>query len=324
VKRREFIVGLGGAAAWPLAARAQRSTVPVIGFFSSQTQGAAEAFTADFRKGLNGTGYVEGHNVNIEYRFADDDAERLATIAAELVSRRVALVVTAGGPATALAVRAVSRDIPLLFSAGTDPVRLGLVASLARPGGNATGVNILITAIESKRVSLLRALLPTARAFALIRNPNSPDAENQLQDIQVAARTGGVGVRVIDVRDAAGIEIAFASIRSGEAVMVAADPLFMSRREQIVTLAARVQAPAIYEAKPFATAGGLMSYGPDMAQVYQQLGAYAGRILKGDRPADLPVVQPTKLGLVINLNTAKALGLTIPETLLATADEVIQ
>jgi putative ABC transport system substrate-binding protein len=305
-------------------AQAQQPVLPAIGFFSSQSQSAAESFAAAFRKGLNGTGYTEGRNVNIEYRWADDNQDRLAPIAADLVRRRVALVVTAGGPATALAVRAISRDIPLLFTTGTDPVRQGLVASLSRPGGNATGVNILITAIESKRVGLLHTLLPTAKSFALVRNANGPDAETQLQDIRAAAQTAGIQVRVIDVHEAADINAAFATIPANEAVMVAADPLFMSRREQIVTLVAQLRVPAIFEARPFAIAGGLMSYGPDMVEVYRQLGSYAGRILKGERPADLPVVQPTKLELVINLSTAGALGLTIPERLLATADEVIQ
>jgi putative ABC transport system substrate-binding protein len=264
--------------------------------------------------------------VAIEYRWANDQPERLPELAADLVGRRVALIVTGGGPMAALAVKAATKTIPLLFSSGADPVRLGLVASFNRPGGNITGVNILITAIESKRLGLLDALMAAAKSIVFFVNPNGPDAETQLNDVRTAAQVIGKEVRVFKVRNESEIDAAFAMLAQvkGEAVLVGADPLFMSRREQIVALAARHGAPAMYEARPFSVAGGLMSYGPNMTDIYRQLGIYAGRILKGEKPADLPVVQPTKLELVINLKTAKALGLTIPETLLATADEVIE
>jgi putative ABC transport system substrate-binding protein len=326
VKRRDFIAGLGSAAAWPLAARAQQPAIPLIGFLSSQTAGAAAEFVAAFHKGLSETGFIEGRNVGVEYRWANDQPEQLPALAADLVGRHIAIIVAGGGPVSALAAKDASKTIPVLFSSGADPVRLGLVASLNRPGGNITGVNILITAIESKRVGLVQTLMPTAKSIALLINPSSLDAETQLNDVRAAARAIGKEIRVFNARNEAEIDAVFAMLAQakGEPVQVAADPLFMSRREQIVALAARNGSPAIYEARPFSAAGGLMSYGPNMTDAYRQLGIYAGRILKGEKPADLPVVQPTKLELVINLKTARTLGIEIPPQLLAIADEVIE
>jgi putative ABC transport system substrate-binding protein len=327
MKRREFITLLGGATAtWPLAARAQQPAMPVIGFLSSRSPAESASDVAGFRQGLAQTGYVENQNLAIEYRWAENRYERLPALAADLVGRQVAVIAALGGPATALAVKAATKTVPFVFITGVDPVKLGLVASFARPGGNATGLNIFITAIEAKRLGLLRELVPTAARIAVIVNPNSPEVDSQLNDVQTGADAVGWELQILRVGSEAEFDSAFATLaRSAvEALLVAADPFFNSQRERIVALAARHKIPAIYEARGYAVAGGLMSYGPNLPDAYRQVGLYTGQILKGAKPANLPVIQPTALELVINLKTAKALGLEIPPTLLARADEVIE
>jgi putative tryptophan/tyrosine transport system substrate-binding protein len=328
VRRREFITLLGGAAAaaWPLAARAQQPTVPVIGFLNSGSEQALAPMVAGFRRGLNETGFVEGRNVTIEFRWAENQIDRLPALAADLIARRVFVIAATGGPVTGLAVKAATKDIPLVFISGVDPVKLGLVASLNRPGGNATGVNMFITAVEAKRLGLLHELIPTASRLAVIVNPKSPELDAQLSDLHEAARSIGRQLHILRASDGGEIETAFATLAQAgtQALLVAGDPLFNSQREHIVALAARHAVPTIYEARTYPQAGGLMSYGPNLADMYRQVGVYTGQILKGVKPADLPVIQPTVLELVINLKAAKALGLEIPPTLLARADEVIE
>jgi putative ABC transport system substrate-binding protein len=327
MKRREFITVLGGAAAtWPLTARAQQPAMPVIGFLSSRSPAESASDVAGFRQGLAQTGYVENQNLAIEYRWAENRYERLPALAADLVGRQVAVIAALGGPVTALAVKAATKTVPFVFITGVDPVKLGLVASFARPGGNATGLNIFITAIEAKRLGLLRELVPTAARIAVIVNPNSPEVDSQLNDVQTGADAVGWELQILRVGSEAEFDSAFATLaRSAvEALLVAADPFFNSQRERIVALAARHKIPAIYEARGYAVAGGLMSYGPNLPDAYRQVGLYTGQILKGAKPANLPVIQPTALELVINLKTAKAVGIEVPPTLLARADEVIE
>ncbi len=325
--RREFITLLGGAAAaWPVAASGQQATMPVIGFINSGAEQSLAPMVAGFRRGLNETGFVEGRNVTIEFRWAENQIDRLPVLAADLVARRVFVIAATGGPVTGLAVRAVTKDIPLVFISGVDPVKLGLVASLNRPGGNATGVNMFITAVEAKRLGLLHELMPTASRLAVIVNPKSPELEAQLSDLQEAARSIGRELHILQAGNGGEIETAFANLAQAgtQALLVAGDPLFNSQREHIVVLAARYAVPAIYEARTYPQAGGLMSYGPNLADMYRQVGVYTGQILKGVKPGDLPVIQPTVLELVINLKTAKVLGLEVPPMLLARADEVIE
>jgi putative ABC transport system substrate-binding protein len=300
--------------------------MPVIGFLSSRSPAESASDVAGFRQGLAQTGYVENQNLAIEYRWAENRYERLPALAADLVGRQVAVIAALGGPVTALAVKAATKTVPFVFITGVDPVKLGLVASFARPGGNATGLNIFITAIEAKRLGLLRELVPTAARIAVIVNPNSPEVDSQLNDVQTGADAVGWELQILRVGSEAEFDSAFATLaRSAvEALLVAADPFFNSQRERIVALAARHKIPAIYEARGYAVAGGLMSYGPNLPDAYRQVGLYTGQILKGAKPANLPVIQPTALELVINLKTAKALGLEIPPTLLARADEVIE
>jgi putative ABC transport system substrate-binding protein len=327
MRRREFITLLGGAAAtWPLTARAQQPAMPVIGFLSSRSPAESASDVAGFRQGLAQTGYVENQNLAIEYRWAENRYERLPALAADLVGRQVAVIAALGGPVTALAVKAATKTVPFVFITGVDPVKLGLVASFARPGGNATGLNIFITAIEAKRLGLLRELVPTAARIAVIVNPNSPEVDSQLNDVQTGADAVGWELQILRVGSEAEFDSAFATLaRSAvEALLVAADPFFNSQRERIVALAARHKIPAIYEARGYAVAGGLMSYGPNLPDAYRQVGLYTGQILKGAKPANLPVIQPTALELVINLKTAKAVGIEVPPTLLARADEVIE
>jgi putative ABC transport system substrate-binding protein len=328
IRPREFIVTLGSAAAaWPFAACAQQAPTPLVGFVSSRSPHESAYLVSAFRQGLMEGGYVEGQNVTIEYRWAEGKYDQLSALAADLVRHRVAVIVSAGGMVTALAVKAATPTIPTVFiSAGIDPVKAGLVASLNRPGGNVTGVNMLSVALEAKRMQLLHELVPKATLVAILVNPKTPDVETEITDLEAAANTIGWRTHVERAASEAEFETAFDAIarHHADALVVAADPFFTSRREQLTALAARYAIPAIYELREYAGAGGLISYGTSLADGYRQAGVYAGRILKGAKPADLPVMQPTKFELVINLKTAKALGLEVPLHIQQIADEVIE
>jgi putative ABC transport system substrate-binding protein len=323
MRRRDFIAGLGSAAAWPVVARAQQPTNPVVGFVSSGSADAAPRYVAAFRKGLGETGYVEGQNVTVEYYYLEGQFDRVPALMTDLVRRRVDVIVT---PTSAIAAKAATATIPIVFGVGDDPVKLGLVASLARPGGNATGVNSFASEVVAKRLALLHELMPKAVRVAVLFNPANPAVELVLADVQEAAHVIGLQIHVLSASTSREIDAAFATLarERPDALFVSPDTFFPSRHVQIATLAARGRIAAIYPNRDFVVAGGLMSYGADYYDALRQVGLYTGRILKGGKPADLPVVQSTKFELVINLTTAKALGLTIPETLLATADEVIQ
>ena len=326
MRRRDFIIFLaGGLTTRPLAAQAQQKAMPVIGFLSSLSPGPSAPFTAAFLQGLGETGYVDGKNVAIEYRWAEENYDRLPALAADLVGRRVDVIVTVGGGVVALAAKNATSTIPIVFSGG-DPVALGLVASFARPGGNLTGFSILTGELSPKRLALLSELVPQAKVIALLVNPNSPTAERITGDVQEAARAKGVQLSVIKASTEGEIAAAFAALvqLQAGALVVGNDPFFNNRREQLVALASRHAVPAIYEWREFAAAGGLISYGTSLTSVYRQHGGYTGKILKGSKPADLPVQQPTTFELVINLKTAAALGLTVPQSLIARADEVIE
>jgi len=326
VRRREFITLLGGvAAALPLAARAQQSATPVIGYVNSRSRETDTPFLAAFHRGLNETGYVEGQNVAIEYRWAEGQYDRLRVLATDLVDRRVTVMAATSTPA-ALAAKAATSAIPIVFTTAADPIAVGLVDSMSRPSGNATGVNTYVSRLGAKRLELLRELVPNAAVIGMLVNPNFPDAETQSNDVKEAARTLGQQVHVVDANSEGDLIRAFSTFieMRADALLVSTDGLFLSRREQLVALAARHKIPAIYFVRDFVLAGGLMSYGANIADGYRQAGIYAGRILKGTKPGDLPVMQPTKFDLVINLRTAKALGLTVPLIMQMTADEVIE
>ena len=327
MRRRQFITLIGGAAvAWPLAARAQPATARVVGFLSNVSLSTVAPAVAAFRQSLEETGYLEGQNLAIEYRWAEGRNDLLPELAAELVQRQVAVIVATGGGASALAAKAATRTIPIVFSSATDPVQLGLVASFNRPGGNATGIHVMTNSLEAKRLGLLHELVPKLATIALLFNPKTPGSEAQRREAELAARMVARQIHVLNASSERDIETAFSKLEEirAEALLVAADPLFNGQREQIVTLAARYATPAIYEFRDFVAAGGLMSYGISLADAYRQIGIYTARILKGAQPSDLPVMQPTKFEFVINLRTAKALGLDVPPTLLARADEVIE
>jgi putative ABC transport system substrate-binding protein len=329
MRRREFIAGIG---ATPIAglvrstARAQQAPKSVVGFLNGASAVAFAPMVAGFRRGLGSVGYIEGENVAIEFRWGERQPERLSALAADLVAKRVSVIAATGGLRAALAAKMATADIPIVFTSGGNPVALGIVGSFNRPGGNATGVNMLITEIESKRLGLLHDLVPSATRIVAIVDPQNLESDSDLNDTREGARRIGVQLNILQVSNEAEIETAFATLVQvgAQALLVTASPFFVAQRDRLIALAARHRVPTIYEARTYAAAGGLISYGPNIPDVYRQVGVYVGRILKGAKPADLPVVQPTVIELAINLKTAKALGLTIPETLLATADEVIQ
>jgi putative ABC transport system substrate-binding protein len=327
MRRREFMMLLGGAASLPLAARAQQPAMPVVGFLNSTSPDTFAERLGGFHRGLKETGYVEGDNVTIVYRWAENQIDRLPALAAELVRRPVAVIATMGGAPSAFAAKAATTTIPIVFAVAEDPVRLGLVASLARPGGNLTGINYFSGELTAKRLELLRELVPAATRVAVLVNPaNAVNAESIVRDVEPAARAMGLQIQVLNASTSQEINAAFATFvrEQPDALFVGNDPFFTSRRVQLAALAARHAVPATYSAHEIAEAGGLMSYGTSQTDAWRQVGVYTGRVLKGAEPADLPVVQASKFELVINAETARMLGLTVPPTLLARADEVIE
>jgi putative ABC transport system substrate-binding protein len=324
MRRRDFITIIGSTAAWPFAAHAQQQPVPVVGFLRSASRAGSIYLVTAFRQGLKEAGFVEGQNVAIEYRWADHQHDRLPALVADLIRRPVAVIV--GNTPPALAAKAATTTVPIVFATGSDPVRDGLVDSLNRPGGNVTGVVFFFAVLGAKRLELLRQLMPKSTTVAMLVNPNSPNTEAERKDVQAAALAIGQQLVIRDVSSEHEIETAFATFvqRKAGALLAGSGAFLNSYRERVVALAARHGMPAVYAQREAAVAGGLMSYGPSITDAYRQAGRYAGRILKGEKPADLPVIRSTKFEFVINLNTAKALGLEIPPTLLALADEVIE
>jgi ABC-type uncharacterized transport system substrate-binding protein len=325
MRRRQFITLLGGAAAWPLAARAQ-AAMPVIGFLRQGSPEPNAHLIVAFRKGLGETGYIEGRNVAIEYRWAHDENDRLPKLAADLVRMRVAVIATPGSTAAAAAAKSVTDTVPIVFSGGGDPVEMGLVASLNRPGGNVTGVSSMSGELGAKRLGLIQELVPSAARFAVLVNPDNPLTGAYVADLRAAAAAIGRQIEVLSATTSRDIDTAFRMLteKPADALLVGPDALFVSRRVQLATLSARHGVPTVYPFRDDAEVGGLMSYGPSNTDLVRQAGIYTGRVLKGERPADLPILRATKFDLVINLTTAKALGLEVPATLLARADEVIE
>jgi putative tryptophan/tyrosine transport system substrate-binding protein len=326
VRRRQLLTLLGGAAAWTLTARAQQAALPVIGYFSARSPNTDVAMLTAFHRGLGEAGYVEGKNVAIEFRWANGQMDRLPELAADLVQRRVSVIVTTGGPLSALAAKSATATIPILFVSASDPVQEGLVASLNRPGGNVTGVATLFLSLGAKQLGLVRDLLPDAHVIGLLADPNTAAAELQIDDVGATVRTAGHRLIVFRASNQREIATAFAALSQerADALLVVSGPFFLTHADYLVTLAARHSLPAIYSRREWAEAGGLMSYGSSTAESYRQVGNYAGKILGGTKPADLPVMQSTKFEFVLNLKTAKALGLSVPDKLLALADEVIE
>jgi putative ABC transport system substrate-binding protein len=326
MRRREFITLLGGAAAWPLTARAQQPALPVIGFLNIGSSGAFSAFLAAFHQGLNSTGYIEGRNVAIEYRWADGDFVLLREQANDLVRRSVTLIVATGGLVVARAAKDATNTIPLIFIGGGYPIEEGLVTSFNRPGGNATGVNLLASELISKRLELLHDLVPQAARYAAILNPKTPSAKYERPDLERVRQQVGLPLSILDASTESDLEKVFevAAKEGVGALIVSTDGFFTSRRTKIIQLAAHHRLPAIYGTREFVVAGGLMSYGPDIGDAYRKVGEYVGRVLKGAKPADMPVQQPTRFDLAINLRAAKALGIEVPTMLLAQAAEVIE
>jgi putative tryptophan/tyrosine transport system substrate-binding protein len=327
MRRREFIMGLGSAAAWPVVARAQQRTTPVVGLLNTGTaEGAARVFVPAFRQGLAETGYVEGRNLAIEYRFGTGDPDGLTELAADLVRRQVAVIASPGSTPASLAAKAATATIPIVFGIGGDPVQIGLVSNLRLPGGNVTGFSEMNNEVAPKRLALLYELVPSAARFGILVNPKNPVTESAITEARAAAAKIGREVEILTATNDLDLEAVFSDLMQKHvgALLVTPESFFYVRREKLASLAMRHSIPAIYWDRSLVEAGGLMSYGSSLAEMYRQVGIYVGRILKGEKPGDLPVMQPTKFQLVINVKTANALGLTIPETLLATADEVIQ
>jgi ABC-type uncharacterized transport system substrate-binding protein len=324
MRRREFIAGLGSVAAWPLAVRAQQPAMPVVGFLRSSTLAASMPLVTAFRQGLKELGFVEGQNVAVDYRYADNQVDRLPALVADLLGRPVAVIV--GDTIAAIPVKAATATVPIVFGTGGDPVRQGLVVSLNRPGGNVTGVVFFTTELGTKRLELLRQLVPKATTIAMLMNPNSPNFAAERSDAQAAAQAIGQQLVILDVSNDRDIETAFATLinRGAGALLIGSGTFLTSNAERLVALAARYGLPAIYPQREAALAGGLMSYGTSLTDAYRQIGVYTGRILKGEKPAELPVIRSTKFEFVLNLKTVKALGLDVPPTLLALADEVIE
>jgi len=324
--RRAFIAGLGGAAAWPLVARAQQPATAIVGFLiSASAQGYARP-VADIRDGLKDAGYVEGRNLAIEYRWADYQYDRLPALATDLVERQVAVILTTGSVVSAIAAKLATTTIPIVFANGSDPVKFGLVASLSRPGGNITGVSFYNSALGPKRIELLREIIPNTTVVAVLANPNNPNAEPDTKEMRDAGQRIGVRVEVVNAVDEPDLDAAFAKIAQlgVNALIVHVDALFQAQSKKIVRLAQQYAVPSMYAQRDTVLAGGLISYGTDISEMDRQAGIYVGRILKGARPAELPVLQPTRFKLVVNLKTAKTLGLTVPESFLLRADEVIE